>query len=267
MVVFPNAKINLGLNIVEKQPNGYHKIVSCFYPIPLTDALEVIESSTFKFTSSGIPIPGEPSGNLCVRAYELLAANYNLPPVAIHLHKHIPIGAGLGGGSADAAFMLHLLNKMFDLSLTEDQLENFAAQLGSDCPFFIKNKPILAQGTGTLFSEINISLSGYYLVLVTPHVHVSTAKAYAGVTPQQPKFKLQQVLENEPISNWQTNVVNDFENTLFVKFPELKTIKKLLVSRGALYAALTGSGSAVYGIFKKIPNLAIANHPVEVMQL
>lgn len=267
MVVFPNAKINLGLQIISKRPDGYHNIASCFYPIPFTDALEVVESKQFAFSTSGVPVPGNVEDNLCIKAYRLLADSYNLPPVAIHLHKHIPTGAGLGGGSADGAFMLNLLNQKFDLKIPSQQLEAYAAQLGSDCPFFIKNKPVFATETGTKFAEVSLSLSGYYVVLLLPRVHVSTTNSYAGVVPKKPDFSLQQFLENEPLNNWQTKVVNDFETTIFKAFPELQNLKKSLLNQGALYAAMTGSGSAVYGIFKIKPKLAKTNYPTEVMRL
>lgn len=259
MVVFPNAKINLGLNIVEKRLDGYHNIESCFYPIPLTDAMEVIESDMLSFTSSGIPIPGEPENNLCLRAYELLKEQYNLPPVAIHLHKHIPIGAGLGGGSADGAFMLKLLNEKFELDLDNPTLEKLARLLGSDCPFFIENKPVYVEGSGNVFSPIEISLKGKYLVLVMPEVHVSTAEAYSGITPQKPEADLKSNLEQKEVGQWQNEIKNDFETSVFGKYPELESIKNELINAGALYASMTGSGAAIFGIYKNEPVLKLTH--------
>lgn len=253
MVVFPNAKINLGLNITEKREDGYHNIESCFYPIPLTDALEVIESNVLSFASSGIPIPGNEEDNLCLRAYHLIKEKYNIPPVAIHLHKHIPIGAGLGGGSSDGAFMLKLLNEKFNLNIGNKELEELAGKLGSDCPFFIENKPVFVEGTGNVFSPIDVSLKGKYLVLAMPDIHISTAEAYRGVVPNQPESNLKEVLEQTPVDQWQGQVKNGFETSVFNKFPEIVEIKNQLIEKGALYASMTGSGAAVFGVLEEKP--------------
>ena len=257
MVVFLNVKINLGLDIIAKRPDGYHNIESCFYPIPLTDALEVIESNKLSFTSSGISIPGNTEDNLCLKAYTLLKERYDLPPVAIHLHKHIPIGAGLGGGSADGAFMLKLLNEKFSLHIDNQELEKLVGKLGSDCPFFIENKPVFVEGTGNVFSPIEVSLKGMYLVLVMPDVHVSTAEAYAGVVPQKPEIDLKSALEQKPVDQWRGLVKNDFEQSVFAQYRELEDIKNQLIKEGALYASMTGSGAGVYGVFEAQPELKL----------
>ncbi len=255
MLVFPNAKINIGLNITQKLPTGYHHIESCFYPIPLTDALEVIKADVLSFTSSGIDIPGNKEENLCLRAYHLVKEAYDIPPIAIHLHKKIPVGAGLGGGSADGAFMIKLLNDKFELGMSATQMETMAGKLGSDCPFFIKNKPVFVEGTGNVFSKIDLSLTGYYLVLAMPNVHVSTKKAYAAIIPQKPKAHLKKELENTSIADFQKSIKNGFEIPVFNQHPELSEIKNQLVKQGALYASMSGSGSSVYGIFKNNPQL------------
>lgn len=265
MVVFPNAKINIGLNIVEKRQDGYHNIESCFYPIPFTDALEVIESESLSFTSSGLPIPGISKENLCLKAYHLLKDQFDIPPVAIHLHKHIPIGAGLGGGSADGAFMIKLLNEKFALGIGTADLEKLANQLGSDCSFFIRNKPVFVEGTGNVFSDIDFSLEGKYMVLVMPEIHVSTASAYAGISPSVPAEKLGHLLKSSSLTTFQTTVKNNFESSVFIQHPELVKIKTRLISQGAAYASMTGSGSAIFGIFETAPNFS-SEHEFQVFQ-
>lgn len=256
MIIFPNAKINIGLNIVEKRNDGFHNIETVFYPISLRDILEVIENKKYNigeekvlFTSSGNIIPSDGKDNLSVKAYKLLSEKYKLPPVKIHLHKIIPTGAGLGGGSADAAFMIKLLNTKFELNIGEEEQIEFAKKLGSDCAFFINNKPIYATEKGDVFQDIQISLSGYYLVLVYPPVHVSTADAYAGVVPQKAKSNLQLDIKRD-ISEWRGLVKNDFEKSIFNKYPVIEEVKNNLYKLGASYASMSGSGSSVFGIFK-----------------
>ncbi len=266
MVIFPNAKINIGLNIVEKLPSGYHAIESCFYPIPLTDALEIIESNTLSFTSSGIEIPGNDTDNLCLKAYQLVKEQYDIPFVSIHLHKNIPIGAGLGGGSSDGAFMIKLLNDKFDLQMALEEMEIIAGQLGSDCPFFINNEPVFVEGTGNKFSKIDFSLQGKYLALIMPKIHVSTAQAYSGISPNKPSSNLKNGLETLGLSQLQPVVKNDFEKPVFNQFPEIEIIKKQLINGGALYASMSGSGSAVYGLFESKPTFESV-HPFHVFQL
>ena len=256
VVVFPNAKVNIGLNITSKRPDGFHNIESCFYPIPFTDALEVIESKELSFTSSGISIPGNSDDNLCLKAYHLLNQIHNLPPVAIHLHKNIPIGAGLGGGSSDGAFMIKLLNEKFNLEISLEEQESLAGQLGSDCPFFIRNKPVYVEGTGNIFSEINLSLKGKYLVLIMPSIHVSSADAYNGIIPSKPLKVLKQVLESSTAEAYQGTVENDFEKSVFKQYPTLVQLKNELVKQGVVYASMSGSGSSIFGLFEKEPKIS-----------
>lgn len=255
MIVFPNAKINLGLNILKRRPDGYHDIESCFYPVGWNDGLELIHANKFSFESSGIEIPQSASGNLCIQAYELLKKDYQIPPVKFHLYKNIPIGAGLGGGSSDCSFTLKLLNEFFDLDLKNDELENYAAKLGSDCPFFIKNRAVMASGTGTFLKSIDLDLSEYYIVLVYPGIHISTAEAYAGIKPGLTETSLEEIIKTYPIEKWKDVMKNDFEHSLFPKYPILQDIKNAFYKQGAFYASMTGSGSAIYGLFKdKVDN-------------
>lgn len=253
MITFPNAKINIGLNIVERRPDNYHNIETVFYPISLCDILEVVESKNNQYTlyNSGIVVDAPAENNLITKAYKLLHEEFNLPAVDVYFQKNIPFGAGLGGGSADAAFMLKLLNEIFELQLSDSMLENYASKLGADCPFFIQNKPVFASGTGNIFNNINISLKGHYIALIKPDVYVSTADAYAGVKPQKPVYSLFETIEQTPISEWKNRVVNDFEKTVFFKFPTIEKIKDKLYAQGAVYASMSGSGSSVYGIFEK----------------
>lgn len=252
MITYPNAKINLGLNIVEKRPDGYHNLETVFYPINLQDALEVTKlkgEAEYALKNSGVPIEGEPDDNLVVKAYRLLKQDYpDLPAVDIHMYKHIPTGAGLGGGSSDAAFMLKLLNEKFKLELSVEQLEEYAARLGADCAFFIRNKPVFATGIGNVFEPIELSLKGYYLVLVKPDIFVSTKEAYAGIHPQQPEYSLKDIIR-QPVENWKKLMKNDFEESIFKIYPEIAAIKDKLYDMGAVYAAMSGSGSSVFGIF------------------
>ncbi|MBO0951896.1 4-(cytidine 5'-diphospho)-2-C-methyl-D-erythritol kinase [Fibrella forsythiae] len=260
MIAFPACKINIGLQLTERRPDGFHNLLSAFYPVGWSDALEIIPASTFAFSTSGLPIPGRAAddsdavlaNNLCVRAYELLRADHALPPVQMHLHKVVPIGAGLGGGSADAAATINLLNTQFELNLTVDQREAYARKLGSDCAFFIQNRPQYCVEKGDVFDEIALDLTGYYSLLVYPDLAISTAEAYAGVTPRQPAIPLRTLLER-PIETWRGNVHNDFEDSLFPKYPILASIKQHLYDLGAIYASMSGSGSTVYGIFSAPP--------------
>lgn len=252
MVTFPNAKINLGLLITEKRSDGFHNLQSCFYPVGWTDALELIPASETAFSSTGLPIPGEPMQNLCVKAYDLLRRAFDMPPVHIHLQKNVPIGAGLGGGSADAAFTLRLLNDRFALNLSVDQLENYARQLGSDCAFFVQNRPVYCVEKGDVFQDIDLSLSGYYIVLIYPNLAISTAEAYARIRPQQPERPLADLL-TQPITTWRDTVRNDFEASLFPAYPVLASVKEQLYEAGAVYASMSGSGSTLYGIFDAPP--------------
>ncbi|MBB6459827.1 4-(cytidine 5'-diphospho)-2-C-methyl-D-erythritol kinase [Flammeovirga kamogawensis] len=254
MISFPNAKINIGLAITGKREDGFHDIASCFYPVEWTDILEIIPSDQLEFTSSGIEIPGSTEGNLCLQAYTILKQDFDIPPVKIHLHKVIPIGAGLGGGSADGAFALKMLNDLFKLSIADEQLEEYAGRMGSDCPFFIKNKPVWVTGRGELFDSIALDLSNKFIVLVNPSIHISTKEAYSGVNPQPLSFNLKDVLEND-FNNWEGKVYNDFEHGLFKTYTVLPQLKDQLYNLGAKYASMTGSGSTVFGVFDQIPNL------------
>lgn len=254
MITFPNAKINLGLSITEKRPDGYHNLETVFYPLPIEDVLEVTEKSSndqpFSLTISGIELEGDLENNLVVKAYRLLEADFQLPPIDIHLHKNIPSGAGLGGGSADAAFMLRLLNEQFKLNLSNTQLENYASRLGADCAFFIQNKPIYAEGIGNLFSPLSLSLTGYQYVIVKPNIFVSTRSAFSQITPRKPIRRVKEIIQL-PIEEWKEYLHNDFEDSVFPQFPAIRQIKQQLYESQAIYASMSGSGSSVFGIFSQ----------------
>jgi 4-diphosphocytidyl-2-C-methyl-D-erythritol kinase len=264
MICFPNAKINLGLHITEKRSDGFHNIETVFYPIQWKDALEVIENKNWKSKSSkchltcyGIEIAGDIQQNLIVKAYDKLNHKYDLPPVNVHLLKNIPMGAGLGGGSADAAFFLQLLDKQFKLKLNEEEIINLASELGSDCAFFIKNKPMFAYEKGNRFKKIEVDLSSYFIFTVFPAIHSNTQLAYSRVTPKKPLVDLEKIILTHKPEEWRNVLVNDFENSVFYHFPEIKKLKDKLYELGSIYASLSGSGSAVYGIFEKnnLPDL------------
>ncbi len=256
MICFPNAKINLGLNIISKRPDGYHNIETVFYPINLLDALEIVpaagESGTF--IQSGIPIEGNSSDNLVIKALRILQKQYALPEVDIYLRKNIPFGAGLGGGSADASFMLKLVNEFAGLHISVEKLEELAATLGADCPFFIQNKPVFAEGIGNIFSPIEISFKNYYIALIKPDVHVSTQEAYAGIKPQLPVKSIKEIIQM-PVHTWKNQLVNDFEAGIFARYPQVREAKEKLYEAGAVYASMSGSGSAVFGLFETKPEL------------
>lgn len=260
MQVYPNAKINIGLNVLEKRSDNFHNIETVFYPIGLKDKLLVSEftvsyqlKSSYTFKETGILNIANPEQNLVIRALRLLQEDFDIEPVDIELTKHIPSGAGLGGGSSDAAFMLKALNELFQLKISTEGLEKYAAKLGADCAFFIRNKPILATGIGNVFQPINLDLSGYYLVLVKPDIFVYTAEAYASIQPKYPEIPLNEHIK-EPIETWKDLIINDFELPVFAKYPLIKEIKEHLYDLGAVYAAMSGSGSSVYGLFKSQPN-------------
>jgi 4-diphosphocytidyl-2-C-methyl-D-erythritol kinase len=248
MVTFPPCKINLGLQIINKRPDGYHDLVTCFYPVLWTDILEIIQADRFSFASTGNSIPGPAEANLCIKAYELLKRDFDLGPVRIHLHKIIPSGAGLGGGSADAAYTIRMLNDIFRLHLPQKKIQDYAATLGSDCAFFTQDKPMFGEGRGEILTSIDVSLQGKFLVLVKPDIHVSTAEAFSGIRPQQPEYSLQDLLQR-PISEWRLSLKNDFEESVFRKYPAIKGIKEKMYGIGAVYASMSGSGAAVFGIF------------------
>lgn len=255
MILFPNCKINLGLYITSKRYDGYHNLETVFYPVPIIDALEVIEDKNpnpggIQFSTSGLEIGGDFSNNLCVKAYYLLKKDFpGLPPVQMHLHKSIPMGAGLGGGSSDGAFTLLLLNQKFNMGLSESSLVEYALELGSDCPFFIVNKPCAAKGRGEILQVIDLDLKGYTLVLINPGIHISTREAFRSITPIQPAMDLISVV-SEPVESWKESLQNDFEQGIFTIHPVLAEIKSALYHAGAIYAAMSGSGSTLYGLFK-----------------
>jgi 4-diphosphocytidyl-2-C-methyl-D-erythritol kinase len=250
MVAFPPCKINLGLHITAKRPDGFHDLETCFYPVPWTDILEIVSGSSLSFTCSGTAIPGKAEDNLCLRAYHLLKADFDIAPVKIHLHKIIPTGAGLGGGSSDAAHTLRLLNTIFNLSLTTEQLKNYASKLGSDCSFFIQDQPMLGTGKGEILTDINCSLSGFWLVVVKPAIHVSTQQAYSGVVPKTPTMKISDILQ-QPVAVWKDSLKNNFEDSIFVQHPTIAEIKNKFYSFGAVYASMSGSGASVFALFEK----------------
>lgn len=256
MLHFPNAKINIGLFVTEKRADGYHNLETIFYPVPrLKDALELLAAPQNEASSlriSGKTIEGDVYNNLVWKAFQLIQNKYpgKLSPVNIHLLKSIPMGAGLGGGSADAAFMLRLLNKFFELNITDATLAEYALELGSDCPFFIHNSPHFAQGRGEVLSPINLDLSNYDLQIICPKVHVNTGAAFGKISPKPASFSLKN-LSNLPIEKWKDFVFNDFEKPIFEDYPILADIKQKLYQDGALYAAMSGSGSALYGIFEQ----------------
>ncbi|MDR2520635.1 MAG: 4-(cytidine 5'-diphospho)-2-C-methyl-D-erythritol kinase [Bacteroidales bacterium OttesenSCG-928-I14] len=250
MIIFSNAKINLGLYIGERRADGYHDIETILCPIDLYDILEIVPAAKTTFTQSGILANCEISDNLVIKAYQLLKRYYTLPEVSIFLRKNIPVGSGLGGGSSNAAFMLCLLNKFADLHLSVEQLEIYAQQLGSDCSFFIRNEPLLAEGSGNIFTPIKLDLNEYYLILCTPNISVSTKEAYDNVSCQFHVKSLTDII-NYPTSMWKNFLVNDFEEFVFFLHPEIQKIKHELYIKGAIYASISGSGSAVFGLFKK----------------
>ena len=255
MVLFPNAKINLGLNILRKREDGYHELETVFYPIGLKDGLEFIENKHDKinFTSSGLLLDVDPEDNIVVKAYRLLAADHPLPGLDIHLHKVIPFGAGLGGGSSDAAFLLKGLNDFFELGLTIDQLKKYAVRLGADCSFFLENRPAFASGIGEKLMAIEVSLKGYFLVLIKPPFGVGTKEAYSNIIPAIPEIRLSEAILQSP-EKWQEGVVNDFESSVFQIFTKIAELKSKLLDLGAVYAAMSGSGSSVFGLFKNEPH-------------
>lgn len=265
MLLFPNCKINLGLNIIRKREDGYHDIETVFYPVGLKDALEGIKSGVssletgIDFNTSGLSVAGKMNDNLCVKAYKLLQEDFpSLPSVQLHLLKAIPMGAGLGGGSADGAFTLLLLDRLGNLNLSQEQLLQYALQLGSDCPFFILNKPCIATGRGELMQEIRLDLSAYQFVIINPGIHASTASAFSQITPAKPNRSIADIIQL-PVPQWKELLVNDFERSVSNTHPMIATIKQELYNKGAVYASMTGSGSTVFGLFEKgdIPSLTI----------
>ncbi|MBN2481949.1 MAG: 4-(cytidine 5'-diphospho)-2-C-methyl-D-erythritol kinase [Bacteroidales bacterium] len=258
MLSFPNAKINIGLRVVGKRPDGYHNIETVFCPVNLCDILEFVPQAPYQkqdihFTVTGDKLSVSPEDNLCVKAYRLLKNDYTLPPLSVHLHKIIPVGAGLGGGSSDAAFMLKSLNNFFQLGISENGLCNYASTLGSDCAFFIKNRPVLGTGRGDRFIATNLKCRNYEVIIVHPGIHINTADAYAGVKPKKPETLLEELIKLPP-GSWKQAVQNDFEPSVFQKYPDIAAIKQQLYEIGAVYASMSGSGSSVYGLFEHAPD-------------
>ncbi|MFO7258185.1 MAG: 4-(cytidine 5'-diphospho)-2-C-methyl-D-erythritol kinase [Bacteroidota bacterium] len=251
MIAFPPCKINLGLNVIRKRDDGYHDIETVFCPVPWTDALEVVRSESFSFTLSGLPVAGASDQNLCVKAYELLKEKHGIGPVSMHLHKAIPMGAGLGGGSSDAAHTLKLLDAVFELKLGKEKLLHYASLLGSDCPFFVYEKPAVGKGRGEILQEIAVPITNKFLVIVVPDVHISTAAAYGGVVPVMPERGCADMVSTVPVNQWKHYLVNDFEKSVIQTHPVIGRVKMEMYDYGAEYAAMSGSGSAVYGIFDR----------------
>jgi 4-diphosphocytidyl-2-C-methyl-D-erythritol kinase len=248
MLAFANAKINLGLLLTEKRADGYHNLETVFYPINLFDVIELVDSEETVVVILGLNVPGDVTDNLCLKAFRQLQIDFNLPNQQIILLKNIPIGAGLGGGSSDAAFLIQLVNSKFELNLSTEQMQAYARGLGADCSFFIENKPVFAYAKGDEFENIKLELSRYYKVLVMPSVQVSTADAYKNVKVEQPGTSLKDLI-HLPVAEWKNVIVNDFEPSVFQKFSEIDEIKTKLYAAGATFALMSGSGSSVYALF------------------
>lgn len=253
MICFPNCKINIGLNILSRRPDGFHEIQSVFYPVPLLDALEINKSQETEISIFGASIKGKPKSNLIYKAWGLLNEMHDIEPVSISLLKKIPSGGGLGGGSADGAFMINLLNDFFSLDLSIQKREDYAAVLGSDCPFFIKNKPAIVTGRGEFLDPINIDLSGYHLLLVNPGIHISTKEAFQIISPYNRNTLNVNSIEKKDFNYWRAHLTNDFEEPILNKYPELKSIRESMISLGAIFTSLSGTGSTFYGLFLDKP--------------
>ena len=261
MITFPIAKINLGLNIVEKRSDGYHNLETVFYPLPIHDAIEIHEmdngfpsSVNCDLKVSNMAIDGDEQKNLVVKAYNLMAERFALPRLHVHLHKAIPSQAGLGGGSSDAAYMLTMLNREYRLGLQEEELIHLAKRLGADCPFFVNPQPSYATGIGELLTPITLDLSSYHIVVIKPNIAVSTAEAFRNIVPKAPKKRCADIVR-QPVETWRTELLNDFESSIFVQHSELRRIKEMLYGTGALYASMSGSGSSLFGLFRDTPPL------------
>ena len=261
MIIFPQAKINLGLHVLKKREDSYHEVETCLYSIPLFDILEILPSDEFSFKQTGLMVDGNIESNLCVKAFRLIQNDFKIPNVYMHLRKQIPMGAGLGGGSSDAAHVINGLNELFSLGISQVKKEEMAAQLGSDCAFFIEGSPKLATGRGEELAGISLDLKGKYLLLIYPDIHVGTAEAYAGVDFYKGLKSVGEILV-QPLAEWQSQLENSFEKSIFTKHPVMLEIKQNLINKGAQFAAMSGSGSTLFGIFEKEPEklaLAISN--------
>lgn len=254
MILFPPAKINLGLNILGKRSDNFHVLETCMLAIGLTDVLEILPSDEFSFSHSGIQINGEDENNLVVQAFELIKSNYNIANVAIHLQKNIPMGAGLGGGSADATYTLLGLNKMFDLKLSNSTLEELASELGSDCAFFVQDSAQIATGRGEILENILLDLKGMFLKIINPGIHIGTKEAYANIRFAPDDNCIEDIIQL-PVSEWKDSLKNDFEVSAFREHESLSIIKGRMYTEGAVYASMTGSGSTMYGIYNERPVL------------
>lgn len=252
MILFPQAKINLGLNVKKKRDDGYHEIETCMYPIALYDCLEILPAEIELFKQTGIKVDSDSADNLVVRAYELVKNKFDIPTSYIHLQKNIPMGAGLGGGSADATYTIRGLNDLYELKLSSDDIAELSSELGSDCAFFAYDKPQMAKGRGEILQPIDLNLSGYYLKLVNPGIHISTSEAYSNIVLDRSHQDLKSLLQ-QPISSWMENIRNSFEHHIFKKHPKIEMLKRGMIEEGAVYAAMSGSGSSVFGIFKDEP--------------
>jgi 4-diphosphocytidyl-2-C-methyl-D-erythritol kinase len=266
MILFPPAKINLGLKVLGKRPDGYHEIETCMYSVGWTDVLELLPAAKFEFKQSGLIIDGDLNDNLCVRAFRLMQERFDIPDVYMHLRKNIPMGAGLGGGSSDAVFVLRGLNELFSLNIEETILRELALELGSDCPFFVTDVPQIGSGRGEILAPISLDLSDYYVKLVNPDIHVSTKEAYAGVSYSDHETSLRGLLRM-PIETWTQTLFNDFEESICENHPEIAEVKEKLIEEGAVYASMSGSGSTVYGIFKTSPEKTFPNYSEFIVQL
>ncbi len=258
MIRFPNCKINIGLHITGKRADGYHNLETVFYPLLLHDCIEIItlpQKEAPALNLSGLLIQGKPADNICLKAWHLLKSYYpQLPPVAMHLHKTIPMGAGLGGGSANGAFILHMLNEKFNMELSEQQLLEFALELGSDCPFFIINKPCFGSGRGELLQPVSLGLGSYYFVIINPGIHINTGWAFSQLQVQPAPYNLMEAIQ-QPVETWKEIITNDFEKVAAQQYPAIAAVKALLYLQGAVYAAMTGSGSTLYALFASPPQL------------
>ena len=257
MLAFANAKINLGLLITEKRPDGYHNIETVFYPLKIYDAVEITDAPEVSCIVAGGAVPGNAADNICLKAFRVMQDEFQLPSQQITLLKNIPVGGGLGGGSADAAFLVKLVNDKFNLGLSDEQMEDYVRPLGADCAFFIRSTPVFAYGKGDEFESVDLDLSGYFIVLVKPDVHVSTADAYHGIKPTVTGTSLKDLIQL-PVRDWEQHIKNDFEDSVFEKYPQIRSVKEALYHEGAIFAAMSGSGSSVFGIFEnevKLPEL------------
>lgn len=261
MILFPPAKVNLGLFITGKRPDGYHDIESCMYPIPVHDVLEIIPSEEFEFITSGLKVEGQVQDNICVKAFQLMQEKFNVGNCYMHLQKNIPMGAGLGGGSADAAYVLKAINELFSLKIDNNELRSLASLLGSDCPFFISSSAQIASGRGELLSPVNVDLSGYFMKIINPGIHIGTKEAYSNVHLSDKSFDWESISSLQ-FDDWKKHLKNDFEKSVIKLHPVLETIKKKLYEEGALYASMSGSGSTIYGIYDKEP-AAFGTYPFE----